>query len=222
MRDSSRRRFSLLVFDWDGTLADSTALIAGAIQQACRDVGEPVPDDVRARHVIGLGLTDALAYVAPGLAAERHRDLAARYREHYLAGDAEIPLFEGAREMLGELADAGFLLAVATGKTRAGLDRALEQQAIAHYFIATRCADEGAPKPNPDMLLHLMDVVGAKPHNTLMIGDTTHDLELARNAGAAAVAVCYGAHEPCHFERFEPLAMVDSIHELHRWLRANA
>jgi len=221
MTDFSARRFRLLVFDWDGTLADSTALIARAIQKACRDVGEPAPDDLRARHVIGLGLAEAVAHVAPALAYERHAELAARYRYHYLAGDADIPLFEGVREMLSELGDAGYLLGIATGKSRAGLNRSLEQQGIASHFVATRCADEGAPKPNPDMLLHLMDAVGAEPSNTLMIGDTTHDLELARNAGAPAIAVSYGAHDASHFDRFEPLATVDSVRALHSWLRAN-
>src|SRR3954470_16266001 len=137
------RQFRFLVFDWDGTLADSTALIASALQKACADLGEPVPDDVRSRHVIGLGLADALAHVAPDLAPERHPELAARYRHHYFAADAQIPLFEGAREMLDELVDAGFLLAVATGKTRLGLNRALAHQGIANRFVATRCADEG-------------------------------------------------------------------------------
>src|SRR3954471_20815536 len=150
-------RFRLIVFDWDGTLVDSTALIASAIQHACRDIGEPVPEDVVARHVIGLGLSDALAHVAPGLPQERHRDLALRYRHHYLARDPEIPLFDGVREMLDELDARGLLLAVATGKSRVGLDRALAQHGLAHRFIASRCADEGRPKPDPDMLLHLMD-----------------------------------------------------------------
>jgi phosphoglycolate phosphatase len=221
MIDNPARRFRLLVFDWDGTLADSTALIASALQEACRDIGEPVPDDLSARYVIGLGLSDALRHVAPDLAPERHHDLAARYRHHYLAGDPDIPLFDGAREMLEELDEAGYLLAVATGKTRVGLNRALQQQGIASRFVATRCADEGAPKPNPDMLLHLMDRVGANPQDTLMIGDTTHDLELARNAGAEAVAVSYGAHDSDGLAQLAPLAMVHSVHELRQWLRAN-
>ena len=170
------RRFRFVVFDWDGTLADSTAIIADALQQACRDVGEPVPDDVDARYVIGLGLADALRHVAPDLPPERHPELVARYRHHYLARDAAIPLFAGVREMLAELDAAGYLLGVATGKSRAGLDRALAQHGIGGFFAATRCADEGFPKPHPDMLLHLMERVGAGPGETLMIGDTTHDL----------------------------------------------
>jgi phosphoglycolate phosphatase len=216
------RRFRLLVFDWDGTLADSTAIIAESLQRACRDLGEPVPDDDVARYVIGLGLADAMRHVAPALPRERYGELAARYRDHYFARDPEIPLFDGVREMLEELSTAGFLLAVATGKTRAGLARAMAQHGIAHRFAATRCADEGSPKPHPDMLLHLMDVLGADPVETLMIGDTTHDLELAKRAGACALAVAFGAHPPDELTLCDPLVTVHSIPELRQWLRANA
>ncbi len=221
MPERAPRRFRLVVFDWDGTLADSTALIASALQNACRDLGEPVPDETDARYVIGLGLADALRHVAPGLAPERQRDLVARYRHHYLGGDAQIPLFAGARELLGELDAAGHLLAVATGKSRVGLDRAFAQQQLAHLFVATRCADEGHPKPNPDMLLHLMDRVGVLPRETLMIGDTTHDLELARNAGSTAVAVSYGAHSSAALTSFDPAALVHTVAQLGDWLRRN-
>jgi phosphoglycolate phosphatase len=221
MRDTMPRRFRFVVFDWDGTLADSTALIAAAIQAACRDIGEPVPDEMTARYVIGLGLTDALRHAAPGLPVERHGELSMRYRHHYLTGDADIPLFEGAREMLDDLDEAGCLLGVATGKSRVGLDRALGQYRLAHRFVATRCGDEGFPKPNPDMLLRLMDRVGVLPQETLMIGDTTHDLELARNAGVASVGVGYGAHLPEHLSEVRPLALVHSVAELRHWLRTS-
>jgi phosphoglycolate phosphatase len=216
------RRFRLIVFDWDGTLADSTGLIVGSLQRACRDVGAPVPDDPCALHVIGLGLIDALRHVAPTLPLERYQELADHYRDHYVARETEIPLFGGVHEMLGELDAAGFLLAVATGKGRAGFERALALQRLSRRFFATRCADEGHPKPHPDMLLHLMDRAGVDPGATLMIGDTSHDLELARNAGAAAVAVSWGAHPPEVLARFDPIATVDSIAELRDWLRANA
>ena len=216
------RRFRLLAFDWDGTLADSTALIAGAIQQACVDVGVPAPDEADARHVIGLGHRDAIRHVAPTLAADRHARFSERYRDHYLAGDAEIPLFAGVREMLDELHDRGFMLAVATGKTRAGLARALERHGIADHFAASRCADEGFPKPHPDMLLALMDRLGVGPAKTLMIGDTTHDLELARNAGVSALAVAYGAHPPKGLMAMQPLTTAHSVTELRAWLSANA
>jgi len=215
------RRFSLLVFDWDGTLADSTDLIAGAIQQACFDVGVPVPDGADARHVIGLGHRDAIRHVAPTLAPDRHVRFAERFRDHYLVGDAAIPLFDGVREMLEELDERGFLLAVATGKTRAGLARALAQHGIANRFAATRCADEGFPKPHPEMLLALMDRLGVGPSETLMIGDTTHDLELARSAGVSAVAVSYGAHASLGLRAMNPLAIAQSVTDLRAWLAAN-
>lgn len=216
------RRFRFVVFDWDGTLVDSTALIADSLQKACRDIGEPVPNDFDARFVIGLGLLDALRHVAPGLPVARHPDLAARYRHHYLSRDRDVALFAGVSELLAELGAAGFLLGVATGKTRAALDHALAHHGVAGRFVATRCADEGLPKPHPDMLLRLMDEVGAAPRETLMIGDTTHDLELARSAGAAALAVAYGAHAPAGLQRHGPLATVHSVAELRTWLRANA
>jgi len=216
------RRYRFVVFDWDGTLADSTAIIARALQQACRDVGEPAPAEVDARFVIGLGLADALRHVAPRLPVERHCELAARYRHHYLAEALSIPLFDGVREMLTEMSGAGHLLGVATGKSRAGLDHALDQQNLRHFFVATRCADEGFPKPHPGMLLDLMRHVGAEPAETLMIGDTTHDLELARNAGVSAVAVAYGAHDPEGLVRERPLATLHSIGELRAWLKQHA
>jgi phosphoglycolate phosphatase len=222
MRDAAQRRFKLIVFDWDGTLCDSTVIIAEAIQNACRDLGEPVPDTRSARFVIGLGLADAMRTVAPGLPVHRHSELAAHYRHHYLAREDDIPLFPGAAELLDELDASGYLLAVATGKTRVGLDRVLALNRLATRFHATRCADEGFPKPHPDMLLHLMGRLAVEPGKTLMIGDTTHDLELARSAGVAGVAVAYGAHEPEGLARLGPLATVHSIAELREWLAANA
>jgi phosphoglycolate phosphatase len=215
------RRFRFIVFDWDGTLADSTAIIADSLQQACRDIGEPVPGDADARYVIGLGLIDALRHVAPDLPRERHGELAARYRHHYLARDRTIPLFPGVREMLAELAGAGRVLGIATGKTRAGLEHAMAQYDISGYFAATRCADEGLPKPHPAMLLQLMALVGVEPRETLMIGDTTHDVDLAHNAGAAALAVAYGAHAPAGLAERKPLATLHSVTELRGWLRGN-
>ena len=216
------RRFRLIVFDWDGTLVDSTGLIARSLQEACRDIGAAIPDERSARHVIGLGLGDALRHAAPAVPEARYAELAGRYRDHYVAREGDIPLFGGVRELLDELGAAGFLLAVATGKGRAGLERALALQGLTHRFFATRCADEDRPKPHPDMLLHLMDRAGAEPDATLMIGDTSHDLELARNAGAAAVAVSWGAHPADGLANFGALATVHTIAELRQWLRVNA
>jgi phosphoglycolate phosphatase len=219
--DPMRRRFRLLVFDWDGTLVDSTAIIATCIQNACCDLGLPVPEESAARFVIGLGLADALRHVAPTLEAADYPRLSERYRDHYLARDPDIPLFPGAREMLDDLDARGFLLAVATGKSRTGLARSLAKHGLAQRFFASRCADEGFPKPHPDMLLALMERCAVEPSETLMIGDTSHDLELARNAGAQAVAVTYGAHGADGLAAFAPLAMPASIAELHAWLKAN-
>jgi phosphoglycolate phosphatase len=216
------RRFRLIVFDWDGTLADSTGIIARSLQLACREVGAPMPDDATARHVIGLGLVDAMRHAAPTLAQERYAELAGHYRASYVAREDEITLFDGVRDMLDELDAMGFLLAVATGKGRAGLERALTLQGLEKRFFATRCADEGFPKPHPDMLLHLMERAGVDADATLMIGDTTHDLELACNAGAAAVAVSWGAHPAEGLSGSGALATVHSIAELRAWLRAHA
>jgi phosphoglycolate phosphatase len=216
------RRFRLLVFDWDGTLADSAAIIAEAIQTSCRDLDLPVPSDTDARFVIGLGLADALRHVAPSLSDDEQVRFSARYRHHYLARDPHIGLFAGAVDLLDELRAAGFMLAVATGKTRIGLERALVQQALAERFVASRCADEGRPKPHPDMLHYLMKEMDVAPAQTLMIGDTTHDLELARNAGVSAIGVSYGAHAADRLALASPLAVVHSIPELRQWLLSNA
>ena len=221
MREPHARRFRLIAFDWDGTLADSTSIIADAIRAACGDVGVVVPDAEAARYVIGLGLADALRHVAPALPADRHVELAQRYRHHYLARDGEIPLFAGANEMLRQLDDAGYLLAVATGKSRTGLDRALQHHGLAQRFHVTRCADEGRPKPDPDMLHYIMATTGVTGSQSLMVGDTTHDLDLARNAGAHSLAVTYGAHPAAGLAAREPLASVDSIAALLQWIGDN-
>jgi len=214
-------RFDLIVFDWDGTLFDSTALIARCIQAACADVGTPVPSDAAARHVIGLGLQDALAHAAPALAPRDYPALGARFRHHYLASQHELVLFDGVVELLHALARRGHRLAVATGKSRRGLDEALGSVQLRGVFDATRTADETHPKPHPRMLLELMDELDAAPGRTLMIGDTTHDLQLAANAGTASLAVSYGAHERQAFDGFAPLAVVHGVPELAAWLAAH-
>ena len=188
------RRFDLVVFDWDGTLADSTTVIASALQFACRDIGCPVPDEATARYVIGLGLVDAVRHVAPSLSADDYPRLSARYRDHYLAREAHIPLYAGARELLLQLRQAGYRLAIATGKSRAGLDRALQFHALTEVFHATRCADESRPKPYPDMLEQLMTTLAIDKDRVLMIGDTTHDLQMAVNAHVRFLGVTHGAH----------------------------
>lgn len=216
------RHFDLIVFDWDGTLMDSAAAIVTAIQDACRDLGFPAPDDERASHVIGLGMRDAMMHACPGVTEHDCVRLIERYRFHWLRHDPALPLFAGAAAMLGDLAGRGHLLAVATGKSRAGLVRALDQADVRDRFAATRCADQCTPKPAPDMLLELMDELGVERTRTLMIGDTTHDLGMAANAGVAALAVSYGAHPSAQLRDMAPLALLDSTPELHRWLTTNA
>ena len=216
------RHFDLIVFDWDGTLFDSTALIAQCIQAACRDLGLAAPSDTDAAYVIGLGLHDALKHAAPGLLPERYPDLGRRYRHHYFARQHELVLFEGTLEMLQALKGRNHWLAVATGKARRGLDEALAHSQLAGLFDATRTADETAGKPHPLMLQQLMAEFGAAPERTLMIGDTTHDLQLAVNAGTARVAVAYGAHETQALRDHGPLFLAHSTRELHDWLLQNA
>jgi phosphoglycolate phosphatase len=211
-------RFDLIAFDWDGTLFDSTALIVRCIQQSCADLGVAVPSDERAAFVIGLGLADALAHAAPGLPPERYPELGARYRHHYFERQHELSLFPGALEMLLALKARQQRIAVATGKARRGLDAALETVQLKSLFDATRTADETASKPDPRMLLELMRECGATPERTLMIGDTTHDLQLAVNAGTPCIGVSYGAHDAEAFAEFEPLFVAHSTHELHDWL----
>lgn len=213
--------YDLIVFDWDGTLMDSTGVIAASLQAACRDVGLSAPTREDALFVIGLNLADTFRKVAPGLDAEGQRALGERYRHHFLAREAEMPLYGGVREMIHELVGEGRRLAVATGKARRGLDRALDQTGLKAYFEATRCADEGFAKPHPGMLLKLFEMTGVEPRRALMVGDTTHDLELAANAGADALAVSYGAHHPELLATRPARARVDSVEELHRWIATN-
>jgi phosphoglycolate phosphatase len=212
------KQFDLIAFDWDGTLFDSTALIVRCIQNACRDVGAPVPAEADAAYVIGLGLADALRHVAPGLPPEQYPALGNRYRHHYFASQHELSLFPGSVEMLQALKARHHWLAVATGKGRRGLDEALAHAELHGMFDASRTADETASKPHPMMLEQLMTQFGVAPERTLMIGDTTHDLQLAQNAGTRAVAVSFGAHDHESFDAFEPLFVAHSTRELHDWL----
>lgn len=216
------RRFDLIVFDWDGTLFDSTALITRCIQAACADVGVQVPSDRDASYVIGMGLIEALQHAAPGLPRERYPELGSRYRHHYFARQHEVVLFDGTLAMLQALKDREHVLGVATGKSRRGLDEALASVQLKNLFDGTRTADETASKPDPRMLRELMDQFGVAPQRTLMIGDTTHDLQLAANAGTACIGVSYGAHEPSGFHAFGPLHIAHSVPDLHDWLARHA
>lgn len=216
------KRYDLIVFDWDGTVMDSTAIIAASIQAACRDLDLTVPDDETARHVIGLGLIQALRHAVPDAPEAMYDPLVARYRHHFLSQDQAIPLFEGARETIAELHDAGYSLGVATGKNRAGLDRALASTGLARYFHATRTAEQTFSKPHPAMLFELMEELAVSAQRTLMVGDTTHDVLLAQNAGVDVVAVAYGAHPAEQLLELKPLALMQDFAQLRAWFRACA
>lgn len=220
MSDSRAGRFDLVVFDWDGTLIDSTGAITEAMRASAADLGLPVPTRERASHVIGLGLLDAIRYAVPTLEHGRLPAFVDRYRHHYLKEDATLRPFDGIPELLAELAALGAPLAVATGKSRVGLERALSQTAWGGHFATTRCADEGLPKPDPWMLLDICEELGVEPSRTVMIGDTTHDLRMAASAGAPAVAVTYGAHPHDELHALAPAAVLASVAQLREWLLA--
>lgn len=218
----ARRQFDLIVFDWDGTLMDSTATIVKCIQDSARDLGLPVPDKRAASYVIGLGLQDAMEAALPDLDPQYYPKMVERYRHHYLSQDNDLTLFDGVPAMLDELAQAGYFLAVATGKSRVGLNRAMNASKLLSVFDATRCADETFSKPHPAMLQELTRELGQDIKRTLMIGDTTHDLQMAINAGASGVAVHYGAHSSSELAALNPLFAADSVPALHQWLIENA
>ncbi|MFZ1180613.1 MAG: HAD-IA family hydrolase [Herbaspirillum sp.] len=218
----ARKRFDLIVFDWDGTLMDSTSTIVECIQAAARDLGLPVPDRSAASHVIGLGLQDAIQAAIPDVNPTYYPRIIERYRHHYFGQDRELRLFDGVREMLDDLGWQTYFLAVATGKSRVGLDRALDATGLVSAFDATRCADETFSKPHPAMLQELTRALGQDMDRTLMIGDTTHDLQMAMNAGAAGVAVEFGAHPAQQLQALHPLYSAGSVRALHRWLNENA
>ena len=212
------RRFDLLVFDWDGTLMDSADAITASLRDACRDLDLPVPAAERARYVIGLGLDDAMSYLLPGIDPARYPEVRERYRHHFLANDAGSSLFPGVAETVVALRDRGFLLAVATGKSRRGLDRALAATGLAPLFHATRCADEGHSKPHPGMLQELLGELDVDRGRALMIGDTTHDMAMARAAGVARLGVAYGAHAKEALLDYDLETCMDDFEELRQWL----
>lgn len=218
----ARKKYDLIVFDWDGTLMDSTAAIVKAIQGSARDLGLPVPKDDAAAHVIGLGLQEAMRAVMPDIDPALYPKMVERYRYHFLTKDHELELFTGVREMLEELAASAYFLAVATGKSRVGLNRALNGVGLLGTFHATRCADETFSKPHPAMLHELTRELGQDLRRTVMIGDTTHDLLMASNAGAHGIAVQYGAHPVDQLHACDHVYSAKTVEELHKWLAENA
>ena len=216
------RQFDLIAFDWDGTLFDSTAIITRCIQRAVVDVGGREPSQEAASYVIGMALMQALAHAAPDVPVAKYPELGQRYRHHYVAHQNDIVLFDGVLPMLADLKSRHHWLTVATGKSRKGLNEALHDVDLKGVFDGSRTADETAGKPSPLMLHELMREFGVEADRTLMIGDTTHDLQMALNAGCASVAVSYGAHEPSAFHALKPLFVAHSVAELRHWLLENS
>lgn len=213
-------RYRLIVFDWDGTLLDSAGGIAECIQEAARELRLPVPARDTASHVIGLGLHDAMRIAVPDLPAARYPEFVAHYRRHFLAREEAMGLFPGMDELVASLSETR-MLAIATGKSRRGLERSLDATALRPHFRASRCADETTPKPHPAMLLELMEELAVGPREVLMIGDTSHDMDMARAAGVDALAVTYGAHPEDGLRACGPLDCCADVARLRAWLTAN-
>jgi len=213
-------RYELIVFDWDGTILDSPAAIAECIRASCGDLGLEVPDRSRASHVIGLGMQELMRIAAPALAPERYPEFFAAYRRHFLQREQSIQLYPGMRALLEE-ARKQHTLAIATAKSRRGLERALDATGLRLHFRASRCADETTPKPHPAMLLELMEELAVDAQRVLMVGDTSHDLQMARAAGVDALAVTYGAHPEDGLRACGPLGCFADVASLAQWLRAN-
>lgn len=211
--------YRLLVFDWDGTLADSESRIVAAAQSAIDTLGLPSRSHEQVRAIIGLAMSEACRALFPDMQKGHQGRFIACYREYYLRNTGHpVPLFPGAEATLRGLADRRYHLAVATGKGRRGLDRDIASHNLGALFSATRCADDAPSKPHPQMLVDIMEELAVAGAQTLMIGDTAYDMEMARNAGVACVAVGTGVHDRQRLLEFDPLALLDSIAELPDWL----
>ena len=198
---------------------DSEARIVACVEAAVKDLNMPLPSREAIKNIIGLGLREAVHQLFPEGEDRLHLDIAARYRVHFFS-DGESPslLFEGARETIEALSRQGYLLAVATGKGRQGLDHALKTTGLGSFFHLTRCADETFSKPHPEMLNQILEESGTDPHQALMIGDTEYDLEMALNAGMPALGVTYGVHAHDRLLKHKPLDCVDHISQIPGWL----
>jgi len=217
-----KKQFDLIVWDWDGTLADSTGMITNAILKAAEQVGLPALSAKTASNIIGLGLKESIDALYGDIPAEQAQALATHYTANYYAGESEIPLFEGAAETIKELSKRGFKLAVATGKGRRGLNLALEHSGLGNYFHSTRTVDECFSKTYPQMLDELMDFLVVMPERTLMIGDTSYDLQMAQNAGVCSVGVTYGAQTAEKWQHLNPVQQFADFADLSTWLLEHA
>lgn len=203
------------IFDWDGTLCDSTLKIVRCMQMAARQVGLPVLEDAEVMNVIGLGLPEAIVSLYPDISGVVAQALTDAYSKCFVADDTNpSPFFEGVEETLHLLRERGFHLAVATGKSRRGLDRVLAQMGLGNFFHGSRCADETASKPHPKMLYELLDELRYQPETAVMIGDTEYDMSMAKQAAIPRVAVSYGAHHIDRLRPYEPTLCIDQFSQI--------
>ncbi len=211
-------QYQLIVFDWDGTLMDSTGHIVSCMRQAITKLELEPLDDSQISHIIGLGLTEAVQTLYPSGNTTLWSSLADCYRQTWLSSPEETPLFDNAIALLHQLAEQNIFLGVATGKSRRGLDKVLNATGLGDLFVATRSADECHSKPHPQMILELMDFVGLNGNDTIMIGDTEFDLLMAKNAGADSLGITHGAHDENKLIACEPKAIVHDLHQVQHWL----
>lgn len=211
--------YKLVIFDWDGTLMDSVDRIVSSMQSAARVVGLTVPSNEAAKQIIGLSIPEALKALFEGITDEQIETMRLEYKYQYLEGDTTpAPLFPNAVNLLTQLKEQNKLLAVATGKGRDGLNRVLEVSETSAFFNTTRCAGEMPSKPDPSMLLSILDELDLAPHEAIMIGDTSHDLKMAQNAGIDSIGVTFGVHDRDVLSQYNPKGVVDSLTELHQLL----
>lgn len=211
--------YELIVFDWDGTLMNSEGRIVACMQMAAREVGLPVPGPREAGDVIGLGLAEAVRRLFGPIHDSQVDDVVVAYRTHWLGDEVvQAKMFDGAERVVASLHDAGFLLAVATGKSRTGLDRSLEESKLSHFFHATRCADETFSKPHPQMLQEILTDLDTAPADALVVGDTEYDVQMANNAGVAAVGISHGVHSSDRLLEQGARACFDDLPSLFDWI----
>ncbi|MDH5425449.1 MAG: HAD-IA family hydrolase [Gammaproteobacteria bacterium] len=214
-----KKAFELIVFDWDGTLMDSQQRILDCLKAAALDCDATILTDIEFSNVIGLGLKEATKSLYPDFTPQQAATYAERFRSHYLIKNkTHSPLFSGAREILQTLKDQGYWMAVATGKGRQGLDLVLNESGLGSFFLTTRSASETFSKPHPQMLEEIMYELAIEPEQTLMIGDTEYDMQLAKNARTHSLAVSYGVHSLERLLKYQPLGYIDQIQQLPEWL----
>ena len=211
--------YQLIIFDWDGTLMDSAQKIANCIRASARDIGLTEPSSEQAKNIIGLGLYEAMQKLFPEASELNIKALIDAYRYHFVTGDeTEQRLFRGVDQGLKSLTESGALLAVATGKSRVGLDRALAATGLKHYFVVTRCADETRSKPHPQMLNEILDFTAIAPQKIIMVGDTTYDMDMAMNAGVSGLGVSYGVHSATMLSNAQAVSVQASFCDMINWL----